>query len=170
MASHSDRSVDAGFTIIELMVVVLIIAILLAIAIPTFFGARRRAQNRAAQTSLRLGLTAELAYYNSGVQTFTSDPNVLKAEELGLNWMGPAPSGHFKEVSVDNNGGDFVCLAVFSGSGDTFGMIFEMVAPSRTLYGSDVSTLASDFCAGFVPGTMPGSGTWSTDPSVGWAI
>jgi type IV pilus assembly protein PilA len=49
---------EGGFTLIELMVVVLIIAILIAIAIPTFLGARQRAQNRAAQSSLRNGLTA----------------------------------------------------------------------------------------------------------------
>src|SRR5262249_6810525 len=49
------RDGDEGFTLIELMVVVLIIAILIAIAIPTFLGARQRAQNRAAQSSLRNG-------------------------------------------------------------------------------------------------------------------
>ena len=48
---------EGGFTLIELMVVVLIIAILIAIAIPTFLGARTRAQNRAAQASLRNALT-----------------------------------------------------------------------------------------------------------------
>ena len=54
---------DKGFTLIELMVVVLIIAILIAIAIPTFLGLRERAQDRAAQAELRDGLTAAKAYY-----------------------------------------------------------------------------------------------------------
>lgn len=48
---------DDGFTLIELMVVVLIIAILLAIAIPTFLGAQDRARDRAAQSDLRNALT-----------------------------------------------------------------------------------------------------------------
>src|SRR6476620_1217370 len=54
---------DEGFTLIELMVVVLIIAILLAIAIPTFLGARNRANDRAAQSSLRNALTAAKTIY-----------------------------------------------------------------------------------------------------------
>ena len=54
---------EGGFTLIELMVVVLIIAILIAIAIPTFLGARTRAQNRAAQASLRNALVAAKSIY-----------------------------------------------------------------------------------------------------------
>lgn len=49
---------EQGFTLIELMVVVLIIAILIAIAIPTFLGAQDRARDRAAQSDLRNALTA----------------------------------------------------------------------------------------------------------------
>ena len=49
---------EDGFTLIELMVVVLIIAILLAIAIPTFLGAQDRARDRGAQSELRNSLTA----------------------------------------------------------------------------------------------------------------
>ena len=49
------------------MVVVLVIAILLAIAIPTFLGARERSQDRAAQSNLRNALTAaKVAYANDG--------------------------------------------------------------------------------------------------------
>src|ERR1039458_10739746 len=43
---------EEGFTLIELMVVLLILAILLAIAIPTFLGVKGGAQDRAAQSNL----------------------------------------------------------------------------------------------------------------------
>jgi prepilin-type N-terminal cleavage/methylation domain-containing protein len=46
-----------GFTLIELLVVIIIIAMLAAIAIPTYLGQRDKAQDTAAYTLVRNGLT-----------------------------------------------------------------------------------------------------------------
>ena len=60
------EAADAGFTLIELMVVLLIIAILLAIAIPTFLGVTGSANDRAAQSNNTNALTEVKALYQNG--------------------------------------------------------------------------------------------------------
>src|SRR5438093_3109301 len=76
---------EEGFTLIELMVVVLIIAILIAIAIPTFLGARRRAQDKQAQSNLRNTLTAEKTFYVDN-QTYTKTVSDLTPIESSLDY------------------------------------------------------------------------------------
>jgi type IV pilus assembly protein PilA len=71
------------------MVVVLIIAILIAIAIPTFLGARIRAQDRAAQSNLRNPLTAEKSYYTDA-QAYTAVTASLEAIEPSLKYNAAA--------------------------------------------------------------------------------
>ena len=57
---------EKGFTLIELMIVVAIIGILAAIAIPQFAKYRIKAYNSAAESDLRNIMTAEEAAYTDG--------------------------------------------------------------------------------------------------------
>jgi type IV pilus assembly protein PilA len=120
---QDDRGTDDGFTLIELMVVVLIIAILLAIAIPSYLGARDRASDRAAQSNLRTAHTNELAIYTDG-GGFVDDLAALTKAEGTLNWISllsdMAPSGHRVFVDVTDPQGQYLYLGAQSASGSCF--------------------------------------------------
>jgi type IV pilus assembly protein PilA len=77
---------ERGFTIIELMTVILIIGVLLVIALPTFLGARIDAYDRAAQSDVRNAFAAEKAYY-SDTLTYTTDPATMTAIEAAITYL-----------------------------------------------------------------------------------
>ena len=103
---------DEGFTLIELMVVVLIIAILVAIAIPTFLGQRKNAQDSAAKSNVRNALATEKAYFSVN-QVFTATTADLAAIEPNLFGTGADPV-----AVVVGTGGVSVCLTQKSAGGD----------------------------------------------------
>jgi type IV pilus assembly protein PilA len=80
------RDGEEGFTLIELMVVVLIIAILIAIAIPTFLGASNRAKDKAAESSVRNAFTNAKTLYTDSQDYTKATPAALAASEPSLQF------------------------------------------------------------------------------------
>ena len=72
-----------GFTLIELMIVIAIIGILAAIAIPQFSAYRTRSYNSAAQADLRNATTAQEAYFVDN-QLYTQDGALLAGAVYGF--------------------------------------------------------------------------------------
>jgi len=160
------RDEEEGFTLIELMVVVLIIAILLAIAIPTFLGARNSANARSAQSSLRNALTAEQVNWTNA-QSFSTN---LASIEPALTWQTAVPTNTSASNVIyasTSDSGQVVVLQAYGKDGNCWAMqqVNDPAFPSATEGTTyNKSALSSGSCVAPTPFTSA-----STGPTAGSA-
>jgi len=112
-----------GFTLIELMIVVAIIGILAAIAIPDFLKFQAKAKQSEARTNLGAIFTTQVAYFG--------EKNTYGANFTALNW-GPAGKTMYTyslpDDTITNTKGDTSCQTPAGSNNAVTGLGFTMEA------------------------------------------
>ena len=164
---------DSGFTLIELMVVLLILALLLAIAIPTFLGTSRSAKDRSAQQNLNTALVTSHTVFQTNDQSFalgtttqySSFPTFmatsLASEQPSIGFT-TAASGSPSSVSVYvSAGGNGIVLANRSSTGNCWYTIDNPRAISTTINSANKQRPYGTGTATATATTSPKAGTAS---------
>jgi type IV pilus assembly protein PilA len=126
---------ESGFTLLELMMVVLIIAILIAVLMPTFLGARDRANDRATQSSIRNALTAAKAVYVDNQDYTQATPARLNAEGVPVQFVAANVDPTSQNmISVNNGSKTYLVLAGKSKTGTCFYISDDMAGTAGTSF------------------------------------
>lgn len=110
-----------AFSLVELLIVILIIAILLAVAIPRLFANRRSADDRAAQSTLRNAATVAEGFY-ADANSYAGATNTAMAEvEPNIEFVAAntasTKDGNSRTVSVSASADTWTAAAAAEGNG-----------------------------------------------------
>jgi type II secretion system protein G len=148
--TNDSRAYERGFTLIELMIVVAIIAILAGILIPNFVNARAQAQTAACESNLRSIATAlELYYADNQVYPSASGAPVQPAlfTANGVAYLNTTP----KDPAAQTGAATYTLTTVQAGGGNPAG--YTIVCPGVHVG----STLAKLALAGGAGGAVCGA-------------
>ena len=95
-----NASRERGFTLIELVVVLAILGILIALAVPRYLAARKKAYKAEADNILQETKILEWAYYQQYNTLDSAGTQIGLAMPGGSHWASPSYSGNSQLITV----------------------------------------------------------------------